>query len=86
MNTVILVLAVTVLGLVALSLLPGLEHLVRPLVDLLFSGLKLAIEHSWSWLIWLAKTLWRSHAEVFKHMALSDEAIDPSVVVRKKPY
>ena len=83
MNTIILVLSAIVLGLVVMAKIPGLEHMVRPVIDLLFTMLKLFFANAYSWSIWLFKTLWRSHIEILKHLVLKDESIDPLAIVRK---
>lgn len=83
MNTIILVISAVVLGLVVMAKIPGLEHMVRPVIDILFTLLKLFFANAASWGIWLFKTLWRSHMELIKHLLLKDEAIDPLAVVRK---
>ena len=83
MNTIILVLSALVLGLVVMAKIPGLEHMVRPVIDILFTLLKLFFANASSWAIWLFKTLWRSHIELIKHLLLKDEAIDPLAIVRK---
>lgn len=82
MNTLGFLLACAVLVLIAISKLPGLEHLVRPTIDLLFKGLQAVIESSVSWSIWAAKAMLGAHIEVAKHLVLSEEALDPSAAVR----
>lgn len=82
MNTIGFVAACIVLGLVALAKVPGLEHFVRPTIDLLFKGLQAAIESSISWTIWATKALLGAHIEVGKHLVLSEEALDPAATVR----
>lgn len=84
MNTILFILAGAVLVMVVLAKIPGLEHLVRPIVDLLFTGLKVVIENVVSWFIWLFKVLWSSHLEVAQHLVFSAEAIDPSIEMRKR--
>lgn len=84
MNTILFIAAGVVLGIIVLSKIPGLEHTVKPIIDLLFTGLKVAIENAVSWSIWLFKVLWASHLEVVQHLLLSAEAIDPSLEMKKK--
>jgi hypothetical protein len=83
MNTIAFILGGGLLVLVILAKLPGLEHLVRPLIDIVFSLLKVAAENSWSWTIWLMKLLLDSHLDLVRHLAMSAESIDPSVAMRE---
>ena len=84
MNTIGFIAAAVVLGLIVLAKIPGLEHTVRPFIDLLFTGLKVFLENLVSWSIWLFKLLWGAHMELLQHLTLSPEQIDPSVEMKKK--
>jgi hypothetical protein len=83
MNTIAFLGAGVILALVLLAKIPGLEHTVRPFIDLIFSGLKVVLENGVSWSIWVFKLLWASHVEVIKHLLFSAETLDPSVEIRK---
>lgn len=83
MNTILFITAGVVLGLVVLAKIPGLEHTVRPIIDLFFSAVKVVAENAVSWSIWCFKILWGAHFEVVKHLMLSAEAIDPSYEMRE---
>ncbi len=82
MNTIAFIAAGTLLALVVLAKIPGLEHTVRPIIDLVFTALKAVLENLVSWAIWLFKLLLDAHVEVVRHLLLSAEAIDPSVALR----
>lgn len=84
MNTLLFIAAGALLVLVVLAKIPGLEHLVKPVIDLVFSLIKVICENFWSWVIWLFKLLWSSHAELLQHLVLSAESIDPSVAIKEK--
>lgn len=84
MNTIAFIVGGVLLALVVLAKLPGLEHLVRPLIDIVFSMVKVVAENSWSWTIWLMKMLLDSHLDLFRHLTMSAESIDPSVAMREK--
>lgn len=84
MNTILFVAAGILLTLVVLAKIPGLEHTVRPLIDLVFSLIKVLAENIWSWSIWLFKVLWSSHMELFQHLIFKAETLDPSVAMREK--
>lgn len=84
MNTIMFVLAGVVLALVVLAKIPGLEHTVRPLIDLVFTFIKAFLENMVSWSIWLFKLLWDAHFELVQHLLLSAESIDPTVAIKQK--
>lgn len=84
MNTLLTIASLFLLGLVIASKIPGLEYLVKPLIDLTFSFIKVIAENFTSWFIWLFKLLWQSHMELLQHLIFPAEAIDPSVEIRRK--
>jgi multisubunit Na+/H+ antiporter MnhE subunit len=84
MNTLVFVSAAVILALVVLAKLPGLEHLVRPIIDLVFTAIKAILENLISWSIWLFKMIWDSHLEIVKHLILSEKDIDPTFEIREK--
>ena len=84
MNFIIVVSACVILGLVVLAKIPGLEHTVRPLIDLVFTGIKVGLENAVSWSIFLFKLLWGSHMELAQHLMMTPEQIDPSYEMKKK--
>jgi hypothetical protein len=84
MSTILFILACVVLVVIVMSRIPGLEHFVKPIVGLLFTVLQAVLENAWAWGMYLFKTLWYSHLDLFKHMLLSEDAIDPSVRMKKE--
>jgi len=83
MNTITFIAAGILLVLVVLAKIPGLEHLVKPLIDLVFTFIKVVAENFTSWSIWLFKLLWQSHFELAQHLIFKAETLDPSVVMRE---
>lgn len=83
MNTILFIGGGALLLLVVLAKIPGLEHTVRPMIDLVFSGFKFLAENLLSWSIWLFKLLMGAHIELARNMVLPAEAIDPSVEMRE---
>jgi len=83
MNTIAFVLAGVVLGLVILAKIPGLEHFVRPTIDLLFTALKAILENGLAWSIWAFKSLWNAHVDLVRHLIYSAETLDPTVSVKE---
>ncbi len=84
MSTLAFIAAGAVLLLIVLAKIPGLEHTVRPLIDLVFSGIKFVAENSLSWGIWLFKLLFSSHLELLKHLLSPAEKLDPTVALEAK--
>ena len=84
MNTLAFFAAGIVLALIILAKIPGLEHLVRPAIDLIFTGLKAVFANIASWTIWLLKLLLGAHVEFFQHLIFSAEVMDPTLVLRAK--
>lgn len=84
MNTIAFIVAGGLLAIVILAKIPGLEHMVRPIIDLVFTFIKAFLENAVSWSIWLFKLLWEAHMELIKHLIYSAEDIDPSVAIKKK--
>ena len=83
MSTILFITACAVLLIVVMSRIPGVEHLVKPIVGLLFTVLQAALENFWAWGIYLLKTLLSSHTQLLRHLMLSEDAIDPSVKMQK---
>jgi hypothetical protein len=67
-----------------MSKIPGLEHLVKPCIDLIFTGIKVGGANGSYWLVWLFKLLLSSHLDFARHLIFSAEAIDPSLEIRNK--
>lgn len=84
MNTILFVSSGVVLVLVILAKIPGLEHTVKPLIDLLFTGIKLVLENAVSWFIWLFKLLLDAHLSLVTNLIFSDRTLDPSVAIKEK--
>lgn len=84
MSTLIFIASCFLLGLILMSKMPGLEHLIKPIVGVLFKGLETAVSLLWAWVIYLFKAVLRSHLELVKHLLWSAEAIDPSLPMREE--
>jgi hypothetical protein len=83
MNTILFISGGVVVLLVILAKIPGLEHTVRPIIDLVFSAIKFCAENIVSWSIWLFKVLTGAHSEVLRHLLFSAESLDPSLEMRE---
>jgi hypothetical protein len=84
MNEIFFWMGMLAVGLIVLSKIPGLEHMVKPVIGLFFSLIQFVAENATNWLIWLFKLLWGSHLELLKHLVVPIEVLDPSAAVRDK--
>lgn len=83
MSTIIFILAASILGIVLMSKIPGVEHLVKPIIDLVFTFIKFMSANMLAWSVFLFKLFFNSHFDLIKHLLLSDKAIDPSIAMRE---
>jgi hypothetical protein len=84
MSTILFWLAVAVLALVLLSMIPGLDLLLKPLMKMHFDGLTVLLKGLFAWGIWFVKKVIRAHTTLMKHLVMSAEQLDPSVALEKK--
>lgn len=84
MNEIFFWAGISIVVIMVMSKIPGLEHFVKPIIDLLFTFIKFVAENGTNWAIWLFKNLFGSHLELAKHLTMSPEALDPSQAVRSK--
>lgn len=79
MSTIFVVFGFGLMAIVIMAKIPGLEHTVRPIIDLVFTFLKAFLENAVSWSIWLFKVILDAHLELAKHLIYSAEDMDPSI-------
>lgn len=84
MNTVFFILGGALLALIVFAKIPGLEMLVRPIINLAFTLVQAVAANGSYWVIWLLKLLLTSHADLIRNLMLSAESIDPSVEIREQ--
>lgn len=84
MSTVIFWFSMGLLGIIVLSKIPGLDHLVKPVISLMFTVIEAACSNLWAWMIFVIKTLVFSHIDLAKHLVLSSEQIDPTYGLREQ--
>ena len=80
----LLIIGVAAVALFILSKIPGLEHLVKPLVGALFKLLEAVVSLLWSWAIYAGKALFQAHITLIKHLILPASAIDPTDSLRRE--
>ena len=83
-HPVLLILAVVVIALFVLSKIPGLEHIVKPLVGAIFKLIEAVVALLWSWAIYSGKALLQAHVTFIKHLMLPASAIDPTDSLRRE--
>lgn len=77
MPTILVYFAGGLAVLIIASLIPGLNILVKPLVESLWKGMLALMEMSASWVVWLIKSLFRAHGVILKHLVSSEDELDP---------
>jgi multisubunit Na+/H+ antiporter MnhE subunit len=73
----ILIAALVIVALAILDAVPGVNLIVRPVLQGLFKLLGLVFGSLGAWVLWLAKAIWRAHADVINHLTHSRLDIDP---------
>lgn len=67
-----------------LSLIPGVQLVVKPLIESVFAIGAWTLEHSSNWVIYFFKRLWKAHVSFFTHLTHKPEDLDRSIIVRRK--
>lgn len=83
MSTIVIAVLVVIGLIIILSMIPGLQLLVRPIISLFFTMFQLLMENFFAWVVWFAKKLLFAHLTFFKHLTNSDEKLDPTLEARK---
>lgn len=71
-------------ALIVLSKIPGIEHIVKPLVGATFKAAEAVVALLWSWAIYALKALLDAHLTLLKHLILPAETIDPTDRLRRE--
>lgn len=82
MSTFFFILAVVVLVIVIMSHLPGLEHFVKPIINLLFTLLQALCVNGFDWFFFVVKAVWFSHLDLLKNLMYSAETLDPTIEIK----
>lgn len=83
MSTIVFFLASLVLGIALFSKIPGLEHFVKPIIDLLFTFIKFLSSNAMAWGLYIFKVFWNSHIDFLRHLFLPASSIDPSAGLKE---
>jgi cell division protein FtsB len=84
MNTIIFYSSIGVLALVVMAKIPGIEHFVKPIIQILFDALKFIAAHIGSWVLWVTKSVLRAHTWFLKNLIYPPEALDQTIAVKEK--
>lgn len=82
MSTILFVLAIAILCIVIMSKIPGLEHFVKPVIDLLFTFIKFLCANMLAWGMYFLKMFFNSHTDLIRHLILPASKIDPSTAMK----
>lgn len=80
----LVILAIVAILLFVLSKIPGVEHIVKPLVGLLFKLIESVGSLVITWGVYSLKLLFTAHITFLKHLILPAEAIDPTDSMRRE--
>ena len=83
-HPIMLILGVAAVALFVLSKIPGVEHIVKPLVGAIFKLIEAVVALLWSWAIYSGKALLQAHVTFIKHLMLPASAIDPTDSLRRE--
>lgn len=78
MSTIVFIFACFIVVLIIASKIPGVEHLVRPVIDLVFYFIQAIAENGGAWIIWFVKSLLKAHQVLFINLTQDAEEIDPT--------
>lgn len=83
MSTILFWAAVFVLSVILLSMVPGLDLLLKPVIKILFDLLVVVGAGFGNYGIWFLKRLIRAHSALVTHLTFSAETIDPAYRLEK---
>jgi hypothetical protein len=83
MSTIFMWGAAFILGLILLDKIPGVKHLIKPVIDLLSFVFTTFFGNVGAWLLWLVKTIGRSHYVLAVHLGKHRDDLDPTEAIKK---
>lgn len=78
MSTIIMYFLGGVICLVILDKIPGLKHLIKPVIDFITFCVTFFFENIGSWLMWILKTMARSHYVLAVHLLKTRDELEPT--------
>ena len=67
------------LALFLLAKVPGVEHLVKPVIQIMVDLIKLVLGNAATWSIYFARGILNAHTDLLKHLTRPAAAIDPTM-------
>ena len=64
--------------LVILAHIPGIKHIVKPVIESFWDFLMFLVSESHAWIVFVVKIIWRSHVVLIKNLTQPKEKIDPT--------
>ena len=84
MSTIYILIAGVIAVLLILGSLPGIKHLIQPLIGGVSVVFSVFFGHLAMWIIWLVKAIYRAHEQYFRHLVSPRKKIDPTQSLNKK--
>ena len=84
MSTILIGILGSLLAIIILSRIPGLEHLVKPTIDHLMRLGKFLVENAFAWVIWFIKYVLNAHLDLLKNLYTPATELDPSLEMKSK--
>ena len=84
MNVLLIGIGGFLVFLIIASKIPGLEHLVKPLIDTVMRLLTYFIENAFAWIVWFVKLLLNAHLELANNLISHADALDPTIEMKEK--
>lgn len=85
MTTVLLYIGGFLVLVVLLDMIPGVRHLISPLLSGLAAGINFTVGSIAGWSTWFVKTLFQDHALFLRHLTHTRAQVDPSDPYRHPP-
>jgi hypothetical protein len=82
MSTIFFIAAIVVLIVVIMAHLPGLEHFVKPIINILFTLLQAIAVNGFEWAFFVVKAVWFSHLDFLKNLMYSADELDPTLQIK----
>lgn len=82
MSTIFFIAAIIVLIVVVMAHLPGLEHFVKPIINILFTLLQAIAVNGFEWAFFVVKAVWFSHLDFLKNLLYSADELDPTLQIK----
>ena len=86
MSTLALYFGIGLCILILLDLIPGVRHLMAPLIKGAMSLLGIFFGSAAGWLAWTVKTLFQDHLTLLRNLSSSRAQIDPSEAMHDEQH